>query len=72
MEKKINYRPTKIACYIGYITQAIVINLAPVFFVIFSDRYGIDNESLGFLVLFNFVVSLLYRGLFQRDSVNLL
>ena len=59
MEKKINYRPTKISCYIGYITQAIVINLAPVFFVIFSDRYGIDNTSLGTLVLMNFVTQIL-------------
>lgn len=59
MEKKINYKPTKLACYIGYITQAIVINLAPLFFVIFSDKYGIDNASLGTLVLVNFVVQIL-------------
>jgi len=54
----INYRYTKLACYIGYVTQAIVINLAPIFFVIFSDRYGIDNASLGTLVLVNFVVQI--------------
>ena len=59
MEKKINYRPTKLACYIGYVTQAIVINLAPLFFVIFSDKYGIDNAKLGTLVLVNFLVQIL-------------
>ncbi len=59
MEKKINYKYTKISCYIGYITQAIVINLAPLFFVIFSDKYGIDNASLGTLVLVNFVTQIL-------------
>lgn len=58
MEKKINYKYTKISCYIGYITQAIVINLAPLFFVIFSDKYGIDNASLGTLVLVNFVTQI--------------
>ncbi len=59
MQTTPNYRPTKIACYIGYVTQAIVINLAPLFFVIFSDKYGIDNASLGTLVLITFVVQIL-------------
>ena len=59
MEKKINFKPTKIACYTGYITQAIVINLAPVFFVIFSDKYGIDNARLGTIILMNFIVQIL-------------
>ena len=59
MASRINYGPTKIACYIGYITQAIVINLAPVFFIIFSDKYGVDNASLGTLVLINFVTQIL-------------
>lgn len=58
MTKKTNFRQTKIACYIGYVVQAIVINLAPLFFVIFSDRYGIDNSGLGTLVLLNFVVQI--------------
>lgn len=52
------YRSTKIACYIGYVTQAIVINLAPIFFVIFSDRYSVDNAALGTLVLVNFLVQI--------------
>ena len=52
------FRYTKIACYVGYVTQAIVINLAPIFFVIFSDRYGISNANLGTLVLVNFLVQI--------------
>lgn len=59
MSRKDAYRSTRIACYIGYITQAVVINLAPVFFVIFSDSYGIDNGALGTLVLINFVTQIL-------------
>ncbi len=54
-----SYKSTKIACYIGYMTQAIVINLAPIFFVIFSDAYGVDNARLGTLVLVNFLVQIL-------------
>ncbi len=57
MEK--SYKSTKIACYIGYMTQAIVINLAPIFFVIFSDAYGVDNARLGTLVLVNFLTQIL-------------
>lgn len=59
MENKINYKPTKLACYVGYITQAIVINLAPLFFAIFSDSYGIDNASLGTLILVSFVTQII-------------
>lgn len=55
----VNYRGTKLACYFGYITQAIVINLAPIFFVIFQDSYGISNAGLGTLVLVNFVTQIL-------------
>lgn len=52
------FKQTKIACYIGYVVQAIVINIAPLFFVIFSDTYGIDNAKLGTLVLLNFVIQI--------------
>lgn len=31
---------TRRACYTGYVTQAIVNNLAPLLFIVFQDRYG--------------------------------
>ncbi|MBQ7821413.1 MAG: MFS transporter [Clostridia bacterium] len=55
---KQNFRLTKLACYISYIVQAIVVNLAPLFFVIFREKYGLSFAELGFLVLFTFVVQL--------------
>lgn len=55
---KKNYGLTKFYCYISYIVQAIAVNLAPLFFVIFRERYGITLSELGFLVLFTFVVQL--------------
>ena len=54
-----NYNATRIACYIGYITQAITINLAPLFFIIFQDRYEVSFSRIGQLVLITFIIQLL-------------
>lgn len=48
------YRHTLFACYLGYITQAIVNNLAPLLFIIFQDEFGISFEMIGRLILINF------------------
>jgi len=50
---------TRRACYAGYITQAIVNNLAPLLFMVFQVRYGVPYERLGRLVLLNFATQLL-------------
>ena len=42
------------ACYAGYITQAIVNNLAPLLFIVFQTRYAVSYERLGRLALLNF------------------
>lgn len=41
-----NYRETLKACYIGFITQAILNNLAPLLFVVFQDWYDVSFEML--------------------------
>lgn len=53
-----SYRSTKLACYLGYITQAITINLAPLFFVIFGKSYGVSYTELGGLVLLTFILQI--------------
>ena len=53
------YYRTLYASYIGYITQAIVNNLAPLLFVIFQRQYDLSVGKIGFLVSFNFVVQIL-------------
>lgn len=53
-----NSRPTIYACYGGYITQAIVNNLAPLLFLIFRDSFGIPLEQITLLVTVNFLVQL--------------
>ena len=52
------YKHTKIACYLGYITQAIVNNLAPLLFVTFQRDFGISLSKLGSLIVINFVVQI--------------
>lgn len=59
MDTKPNYKKTLFACYRGYITQAVVVNLMPLFFVIFQDHYNISFVMLGNLILLNFVTQLL-------------
>jgi fucose permease len=49
---------TRRACYVGYVTQAIVNNLAPLLFMVFQTRYDVPYERLGRLVLLNFATQL--------------
>jgi len=51
---KYTYKHTLRACYIGYITQAVVNNLAPILFIIFQKQFHISFEEIGRLVLINF------------------
>lgn len=45
---------TKIACYIGYIVQGIINNIAPLLFVIFSEKFDITLARLSLLITINF------------------
>lgn len=51
---KYTFRHTLHSCYIGFITQAVVNNLAPLLFIIFQDKYNITFEMAGRLILLNF------------------
>lgn len=54
-----SYKHTIAASYIGYITQAIVNNFAPLLFMTFHNTYGISLEKIGLLVTVNFGTQLL-------------
>lgn len=54
-----NYKHTIYACYIGFITQAIVNNFVPLLFLTFHNSYGISLERIGLLVTVNFGTQLL-------------
>ncbi|WP_053985601.1 MFS transporter [Niameybacter massiliensis] len=55
---KYTYKHTLKACYFGYITQAIVNNLAPILFIIFQNQFQISLEMLGRLILINFATQI--------------
>lgn len=65
------YRRTLYASYLGYITQAIINNLAPLLFVIFQDEYHISVAQIGFLVTYNFGVQILVDVLAARYAEHL-
>ena len=56
--KQYSWRDTIYACYAGYITQAVVNNLAPLLFVIFIEQYHIPLTRITLLTTFNFLTQL--------------
>lgn len=59
MEKTQNFKNTVFACYRGYITQGIVNNLSPLFFVLFQNKFGISYSLISALILCNFVTQVI-------------
>lgn len=55
---KLNYNHTLYACFIGYITQAVVNNFAPLLFLIFHEQLGVPLSEITLLVTVNFLVQL--------------
>lgn len=54
-----NFHLTLYASYLGYITQAIVNNLAPLLFLTFQREFQISLNQIAFLVTFNFGVQMI-------------
>ncbi len=52
------YKRTLLASYLGFVTQAVINNLAPLLFVIFQQEYDLSVSQIGFLVTFNFAVQI--------------
>ena len=55
---KKNYRRTKLACYLGFVTQAISANFAPLLFLTFYRDYGISYADLALIPLAFFLTQL--------------
>ena len=56
---RLTYRHTIAASYLGYITQAIVNNLAPLLFVTFMSEFSLTLEQITMMTTVNFAVQLL-------------
>lgn len=54
-----SYKSTKIACFIGFVVQAIINNFLPLLFIIFNTQYSLNYEQLGRLLFINFFVQLI-------------
>ena len=59
MTKQKNYKKTLIACYLGFVTQAISANFAPLLFLTFKDIYGITLEEIAMIPLVFYLTQLL-------------
>ncbi len=56
---KNQYRRTIMACFVGYIVQAVVNNFVPLLFLTFQRTYDIPLSQITMLVTFNFGIQLL-------------
>lgn len=56
---KRTFKSTKYACYTGYVVQAVINNLAPLLFVIFSNKFQINLEKLALLITINFATQMI-------------
>lgn len=59
IQKPTTFRHTMTACYLGYVTQAIANNLAPLLFLTFHRQYGITLTQLALISSINFGIQLL-------------
>jgi len=59
MTKAKNYKKTLIACYLGFITQAISANFAPLLFLTFKGTYGISLEMIALIPMVFYLTQLI-------------
>ena len=59
MTKQKNYKKTLIACYLGFVTQAISANFTPLLFLTFRSAYGITLDKIAMIPLVFYLTQLL-------------
>ena len=59
MTKQKNYKKTLAACYLGFVTQAITANFAPLLFLTFKSTYRITLEKIAMIPLVFYLTQLL-------------
>ena len=71
-----NYSKTKTACYLGFVTQAIVANFTPLLFMAFHREYGVSLASLALIPAVFYIVQLVtdflcakFRNINYRRSI---
>ena len=59
MTAKNKYKRTLLACYLGFVTQAICANFVPLLFITFHKSYGISFGNLALISTVFFFTQLL-------------
>jgi len=59
MTKQKNYKKTLVACYLGFVTQAISANFTPLLFLTFKDTYGITLDKIAMIPMLFYLTQLL-------------
>lgn len=59
MTEQKNYKKTLVACYLGFVTQAISANFTPLLFLTFKSTYGITLEKIALIPLVFYLAQLL-------------
>ena len=54
-----NYKKTLLACYLGFVTQAIAANYAPLLFLTFKSTYAISLDRIALIPMIFFLTQLL-------------
>ena len=58
MTQRKNYKKTLAACYLGFVTQAITANFAPLLFLTFRSTYGITLEKIAMIPMVFYLAQL--------------
>ena len=58
MAKTKNYKKTLTACYLGFVTQAITANFAPLLFLTFKNTYGITLDRIAMIPMVFYLTQL--------------
>lgn len=59
MPEQKNYKKTLIACYLGFVTQAISANFTPLLFLTFKGTYGVTLEKIAMIPMVFYLTQLL-------------
>lgn len=55
---RLTFRHTRYACYIGYITQAIINNLSPLLFLTFQQEFHVSLTQISLIITLNFAIQM--------------
>ena len=58
IRNQLNHRHTLLACYGGYLTQALVINFPPLLFLTFQREFGLSLSQVSALIALSFLAQL--------------